>query len=436
MLDKIRKDLTVENPEYTRSFRTKAFKKYAVEQFLRLYVDRGSSIIVPRGYMNRALFHKNDKDYEIIDNTICPELSAALVFKKKLRDYQERAIEDVTLRRYGILEASTGAGKTIMALSTIPIRNTKTLILVHSKELLYQWREAIQSSFGINCGLIGDGNKHFADITVGIINSVHKMLDKSREDLNFGYIIYDECHRTLGSMWLDVINTLYPKYHLGVTATPFRNDETTKALFAILGPKLHVVDRKELEEIGAICIPNIIRVNTFFYTNEGQEIIYSNLITELTNDIHRNNLIVEKVVQEYMHYKEPILIVSDRKEHCELLFNLIDAYRDLNPILLHGSIKKSERTKKVEEFKKGKFNVLIATVSLIGEGFDSPSLGSLFLTTPVKFAGRLLQVVGRILRPSGTEKPRVYDVRDTMVKMLRYSGFARDRQYKEKGWIE
>ena len=34
----------------------------------------------------------------------------------------------------------------------------------------------------------------------------------------------------------------------------------------------------------------------------------------------------------------------------------------------------------------------------------------------------------------GEEKPRVYDIRDGLVNMLRYSGFARDRSYKKYNW--
>ena len=89
----------------------------------------------------------------------------------------------------------------------------------------------------------------------------------------------------------------------------------------------------------------------------------------------------------------------------------------------------------MKKVKAGKCKVLIATTSLIGEGFDAPNLSALFLTTPIKFAGRLLQTAGRILRPSGGANPRLYDFRDDNISALRYSGFGRDRAYKNEGWI-
>jgi hypothetical protein len=44
--------------------------------------------------------------------------------------------------------------------------------------------------------------------------------------------------------------------------------------------------------------------------------------------------------------------------------------------------------------------VLMGTGALLGEGFDCRELSTLFLTTPIKFNGRLLQYLGRVLRPA------------------------------------
>ena len=431
----IKKDLTIENPAYTnqkRMLKKGVLTRCVVEQFLKLYFERGSSsIVVPRGYMNRAIYLLGSNEYEIIDHSVCPPLEKELTFSATLRDYQERAVLDTIKRRYGILEAATGAGKTIMAIATIPKRNTRTLIIVHNVELMNQWEKQIQSFLGVQCGLIGNGKFILKDITVGIINSVHKKVHQFPNE--FGYVIYDEVHRAMGNTWLDVINSMIPRYHLGVTATPFRNDETTKGLFSVVGPKLHVVDRNELEETGAILVPTIIRVSTNLWVPNEEQKEYQEIVSLLTQDAQRNILIAEKCNTDWNKYKEPLLVVSDRVSHCKVLYELIDSYPNLNPILIHGGTKKTDRKKLIEDFKKGIYNILVATISLIGEGFDSPGINYIFLTTPVKYSGRLLQSIGRCIRPSGTEKPRVYDFRDGLVSMLRYSGFARDRLYK-KHW--
>ncbi len=44
-----------------------------------------------------------------------------------------------------------------MALAIIAARQQATLIMVHTKELLYQWQAQIKSFLGVEVGLIGAG---------------------------------------------------------------------------------------------------------------------------------------------------------------------------------------------------------------------------------------------------------------------------------------
>jgi superfamily II DNA or RNA helicase len=75
--------------------------------------------------------------------------------------------------------------------------------------------------------------------------------------------------------------------------------------------------------------------------------------------------------------------------------------------------------------------VLIATGQLIGEGFDCPNLSTLFLSTPVRFSGRVLQYLGRVLRPApGKQKARVFDYVDVQVETLVKAAQARQRVYR------
>lgn len=78
----------------------------------------------------------------------------------------------------------------------------------------------------------------------------------------------------------------------------------------------------------------------------------------------------------------------------------------------------------------GKVKVLVATGQLIGEGFDCRELSTLFLATPIKFNGRLLQYLGRVLRPAlGKDRARVYDYLDP-VGVLENAARARQRVYQ------
>ncbi|MDX9894844.1 MAG: ATP-dependent helicase, partial [Desulfofustis sp.] len=79
------------------------------------------------------------------------------------------------------------------------------------------------------------------------------------------------------------------------------------------------------------------------------------------------------------------------------------------------------------DLQAGELQVLVATLQLISEGFDCSGLSTLFLTTPITFEGRLLQVIGRIMRPAENKSPCVYDYVDEEVTALRRSAAARQK---------
>ncbi|MGB2427313.1 MAG: DEAD/DEAH box helicase family protein, partial [Alteromonas sp.] len=64
-------------------------------------------------------------------------------FTGKLKSQQNKAVNALLESSVGILEASTGFGKTVTALALVAKRKANTLILVHSRQLAEQWLERI-----------------------------------------------------------------------------------------------------------------------------------------------------------------------------------------------------------------------------------------------------------------------------------------------------
>ena len=123
-----------------------------------------------------------------------------------------------------------------------------------------------------------------------------------------------------------------------------------------------------------------------------------------------------------------LLVLSDRQAHCETLVGLLAARR-VTAAILTGDLPAADRGKVMAALNGGGVKVVVATGQLIGEGFDCRELSSLFLATPIRFDGRLLQYLGRILRPSpGKVKATVYDYVDP-VGVIENSARARQRVY-------
>jgi superfamily II DNA or RNA helicase len=100
--------------------------------------------------------------------------------------------------------------------------------------------------------------------------------------------------------------------------------------------------------------------------------------------------------------------------------------------LLTGDLKMDERRTVIERLNQNKASVVIATGQLVGEGFDCRNLSTLFLATPIRFSGRVIQYLGRVLRPApGKTVARVFDYVDIHVDTLTKAAMARQRVYRQ-----
>lgn len=413
--------LCIPNPEYARANKRGRSTRY-IDPDLEFHRVRGNELIIPRGF-GPELARLLGSGVEWSDNRrVLPEIE--LTFAGTLRGYQQEAVAAMLGRTQYVLEASTGAGKTVMALAIIAARKQPTLILVHNSELLRQWRERIQQFLGVEAGQVGAGKFDMKPVTVGIVNSVRTRLDELVP--HFGHIVVDECHRCPSSMFTECVRAFDAKFLLGLSATPFRRDGLTKVIDFFIGPVLHRVDPARLRDIGAVLRPEIVaRDTTFVFDGDASE-DYQAMLTALVEDQDRNEQIADDVLDELARGSGTALVVSDRVAHLEALSASLSR-REEDMVLLTGATPKKQRAAIVERLAHGDVRVLGSTVQLIGEGFDAPGLSSLFLATPIKFKGRVLQVVGRVLRPKDGKTPRIYDYQDNHVGVLRASAHSRTK---------
>ena len=142
-------------------------------------------------------------------------------------------------------------------------------------------------------------------------------------------------------------------------------------------------------------------------------------------------MIVSDVLSEAVQGRYCI-VISDRREHCETLHELISAGWEKTGIAT-GKYSKKYVQEQVKKYNEGDITVLVATFSLLGEGFDVPFLDRAFITMPFRSEAKAEQLIGRIQRTSpGKKDAIVYDYVDTNVGVLEHQFFnkTRDCRYR------
>ena len=425
------------NPKWIENERMGRWN-HGTPKVLKFYrKSKQGHLFLPRGFMRQLILICRNYGEEIIiedKRRLCPEVD--VTFCGQLKPFQIQAVETMLKKDFGTLSAPTGCGKTIMALAIIARRRQPTLIVVHTKELAMQWVARIGTFLNIvpdDVGMIGGGKKKLGKtITVAMVQSLYKCAGQICTHV--GHIVVDECHRAPSRTFTEAVKAFDTKFMLGLSATPWRRDKLSKLIYWYLGDVHHEVPKSGLVAQGHILDLDVIFRSTDFkpYSDPVHE--YSRMLSELCNDDDRNRMIAADIAHEIEQSGagDAILVLSDRKRHCMVLQALLTHRYHIHAELLTGDLPMEQRRHVIEGVERGDVRVLIATGQLIGEGFDCPNLSVLFLTTPVRFSGRVLQYLGRVLRPvTGVERARVYDYIDEHVAPLAAAAQARQRIYQE-----
>ena len=148
---KIMQRLKIPNPKWIENNRMGRWNK-EVPEFLKFYTKIGDKkFIVPRGFTRQLiLLCKHYKvPYEIDDKRRVLD-EKEFTFYGQLKPFQEEAVNILLKKEFGTLSAPTASGKTVMALYMIAKRKQPALIIVHNKELAFQWIDRIEEFLKIS----------------------------------------------------------------------------------------------------------------------------------------------------------------------------------------------------------------------------------------------------------------------------------------------
>jgi superfamily II DNA or RNA helicase len=264
-----------------------------------------------------------------------------------------------------------------------------------------QWKEQIEKFLGVSPGMVrGKIVDTTKSVCIGMIQSI-SMKDYPEEVFkDFSFAVYDETHHYCSKVFSSVFYKIGAKYNLGLTATLKRADRLEYTLGWFLGKVAVNVQLLIIEPEIQVYNFSDFPEDTIKFSPNGK-VNSPASITSITQ-IETRNIFIVKLIKECYTSNRKILVLSDRKAHCDLLYKALTSY---SVGLYYGGMK-TENLKKSNECR-----VIIATYQMASEGYDNPGLDTLILASP---KGNVEQAVGRILRRKNENLPIVIDINDTI----------------------
>ncbi len=427
-----RQNLKLKNPEYIKKQRMH-FWVGNTPEYLYLYETHGDKLVLPFGTLRQLIPLIPEKD-GCGNNVYRRDFPVAERIdyhcEVPLYDYQEKAVDEVYWKQYGILQSPAGSGKTQMAIELIARHGKRALFLTHTIDLLKQSKERARQYMGeALLGTITEGKVNIGrGITFATVQTMCN-LDLAQYKDMWDVIIVDECHRVAGtptavSQFSKVLNSLAARHKYGLSATVHRSDGLIQATFALLGDVVYTVPTEavadKIMKVGICPIPTGIGLARGCLNTDGT-LNYAKLIGYLAESEERNRLIVECITADR---DKPALILSDRLGHLETLMSMLPADMREDAVMVSGKMTtkkgKAEREQAIADMRSGAKKYLFATYSLAKEGLDVPRLERLYMATPQKDYAVITQAIGRIARTSkGKADPVVYDFVDDIQYLVK-----------------
>ena len=170
-----------------------------------------------------------------------------LKHKENLRSYQKRAVDLWASNSYsGVVVLPTAAGKTHIGMEAMSRLSTSTIVIAPTIELVQQWRDRLQKTFGVEVGQIGGGEKDIRDVSVSTYDSAYLMAEKLGN--RFRFLLVDEVHHLAAERYVEIARMFASPYRMGLTATYERTDMLHERLQQFMGGKVFELGYEELTE--------------------------------------------------------------------------------------------------------------------------------------------------------------------------------------------
>lgn len=391
-----------------------------------------------------------------------------------LRDYQQEATDIAIdhLRGFGkpfIIQAATGAGKSLIIAAICRTLDEPVLILQPTKEILEQnYKKLVSYDPLIDATIYSAsaGQKKIGKYTFATIGSIKNIPEQFA---HFKYVLIDECHgvnpKNLNGMLTRFLKAIDCKNVCGLTATPYRVDTLWKRL-----------PWGDLESTASLKMVTRISKTPFFkkiaYKIETAELIergylvpikyfieesdWSHLTVNSTGADFKDDEKLAKYNRSKVGRIGAAIQYSQKNNARTLVFcssiaqanQVQEDMRALGVIcsVVTGKTPMKEREKLIEEFQSGKVKHML-NVGVFTTGFDVPSLDCIVMARPTMSLALWYQIVGRGVRLDANNPKKVLQVYDLVgvtkrlgrVESIRvikpFKGY-RDEVWSERGRMD
>ena len=357
---------------------------------------------------------------------------------KPIRYYQEVAVKNAIEailkgRKRILLTMATGSGKTYVAFQIAwKLYKTKRVRrILYLVDRIFLRRQAYDAFFPFGTAraeLIGSENiPRHKDIFFATYQTLYSEKDGKRvyelfDPEFFDMVIIDECHRSGWRRWHDILRYFSDAIHLGLTATPKRDDNIDT--YAYFGDPIYDYPMRQGIEDGFLAPCEIIRV----FTNIDKAGVLS--ITEARSQGAKIEVPPGIELKEYYtveEFEREITLPDRTKKICEHLAHILQSTNPLGKTVIfcvsqsHAAEVAKELNNRfgplfnvsnyavrivteepyahevLKEFRDSEkdFPVVTTTVDLLSTGIDIPPVRNIVFLKPVNSKVVFHQIIGR-----------------------------------------
>jgi len=423
----------------------------------RIYFPTGLFSIV------KDFLAKENIVYNSINCRVKPDRSLNLQLNPelKIRDYQERIINDATTKQRGIIQVATGGGKTIIAGGVIQRLGLKSFVFfVTSIDLLTQAKESLEYALRldgkpITVGQIGGGIVDIQDINVMTVQTAVRAAGKEW-DASYKFdsddtddktpieqrkmdihqvlktaegALCDEVQHWRAETCQLVARSLESAYYTyGCSATPYRDEGDDLMIQACFGKRIAEINASQLIRDKWLIKPSIKLVHVHGPKSPYKQ--WQQLYKDQVTENEEYNKMVSSIANSYVKADRLVLVLVTQIKHGKALSSMIPG-----SIFLSGASSKKKREETIQKLRDKEISCIVSTV-IFDEGIDVRPLDTLLLAGQGKSKVRAMQRIGRILRPfPGKESCTAIDFRIHQKYLFEHS-IEREKMYRTEDEYE